>query len=150
MKKSLFGFCAIMLFPVGAFAQHLTFMGYPMGETIYEFTNRVRQRYPLQKKVGGDRYFIYRGSIYGHDMYFKAEYSRKTNTVYKITATPKQIDHNALLDSLQVHYGEPLEVQGGYRWNAEYGTVFLYTPQGYDPVLMFFDTEGVAKFREEK
>jgi hypothetical protein len=135
---------------VGAWSQNLDFLGVPMGGTIQDFTETVRQRFPLQKKVGGDHYYIYKGSIFGHETYFKAEYSRKTKTVYKITVTPQQIDQTAYLDSLVAHYGDPLEVNGGYRWNREGGTVFLYLPGGYDPVLMYFDTQGVATFKEEK
>ncbi len=130
--------------------QHLDFMGYPMQGSITDFTEAIRQRFPLQKKVGGDYYYIFRGSVYGHDSYFKVEYTRKSRTVYKITVTPKQIDQNALVDSLVCHYGNALEVQGGYRWNRPGGTIFLYTPEGYDPVLMYFDEQGVKQFRENK
>ena len=154
MKRLLSLVCSLCLV-VSLFAQedsipHLTFMGYPMGGTIGDFTAQVRQRYPLQKKVGGDQYYIYRGSVYGHDCYFKGEYSRKSKTLYKITVTPKQIDENALADSIAAHYGPALEVRGGYRWNVAGGTIFLYTPEGYDAVLMYFDEQGVAKFREEQ
>ena len=121
-----------------------------MGITISDFTANIRQRFPLQKKVGGDSYYIFKGNVYGHDSYFKAEYSRKTKIVYKITVTPKQVEQNALIDSLVAHHGQALEVQGGYRWNVQGGTIFLYTPEGYDPVLMYFDEQGVARFREEK
>ena len=150
MKRLTLLFVILCLSSVYVCAQHLDFMGAPMGGTIAEFTENIRQRYPLQKKVGGDRYYIYKGSILGHDSYFKAEYTRKTKTVYKITVTPQQIEITSYMDSLVAHYGEPLEVKGGYRWNREGGTVFLYTPEGYDPVLMYFDEEGVARFREEK
>ena len=142
----LFAFCLF----APAQAQNLSFMGYNMGVTIDEFTKNIQQHYPLQKKVGGDRYFIYKGSIYGHDTYFKAEYTKKSRRVYKITVTPMHIDQNAFADSLIAHHGEPIEVQNGMRWNVEGGTIFLYLPQGYDPVLMYFDEEGVAMFREEK
>lgn len=130
--------------------QHLDFMGVPMGGTIADFTEQVRQRYPLQRKVGGERYYIYMGPVFGHNTYLKAEYSRKTKTVYKITVTPKSIDQTAYVDSLMAHYGEPIEVSNGYRWNQPGGTILLYTPQGYDPVLFYIDEEGVAKFKEEK
>ncbi len=150
MKKILL-FAFAVLMSVGTYAQqHLSFLGHPMGITIEDFTSDIRQRFPLQKKVGGDRYYIFKGNVYGHDCYFKAEYTRKTRTVYKITVTPKQVEQNALIDSLVAHHGEALDVQGGYRWNVSGGTIFLYTPEGYDPVLMYFDERGVAMFREEK
>ena len=130
-------------------SQHLDFLGYKMGSTIDEFTKTIQQHFPLQKKIGGEHYYIFKGSVYGHDSYFKAEYTKKSRMVYKITVTPKQLDQNALADSLIAHHGEPIEVQSGMRWNVEGGTIFLYLPQGYDPVILYFDEEGVAKFREE-
>lgn len=142
----LFALCAF----TSAQAQNLKFMGYDMGVTIDQFTKTIQQRYPLQKKIGGDRYYIFKGTVFGHESYFKAEYTRKSRAVYKITVTPKQVDQNALADSLIAHYGEAIEVQSGMRWNVEGGTIFLYVPQGYDPVLMYFDEEAVAKFREEQ
>ena len=148
MKKLLL--LSMLMLTTAAWAQHLDFMGYPIEGNITDFTAQVRQRFPVQKRVGGDRYYIYQGTVFGHNTYLKAEYSRKSRTVYKITVTPKQIDENAFLDSHFAHYGEALEVQGGYRWNRPGGTVFLYTPEGYDPVLMYFDEQGVATFRKEQ
>ena len=152
MKRLLLVICCLS-FIVSAQAQdtipHLKFMGYSMGVPIADFTQNVRQRFPLQKKVGGDQYYIYRGNVYGHDCYFKGEYTRKTKTLYKITVTPKQIDQNALADSICAHYGDAMEIANGMRWNVEGGTILLYLPQGYDPVLMYFDEQGVARFREE-
>ena len=141
---------SFLLFTMLGIAENLKFMGTPMGCNIQNFTEQIRQRYPLQKKVGGDNYYIFKGNVYGHDSYLKAEYSRKTKIVYKITVTPKQIDQNALADSIVSHYGMPLEVKGGYRWNVIGGTIFLYTPEGYDPVLMYFDTKGVETFKKEQ
>ena len=149
MKSIALSFFFILCSFASAQAQHLNFLGYDMGVTIDQFTKTIQQRFPLQKKIGGDRYYIFKGSVYGHDTYFKAEYTKKSRTVYKITVTPKQVDQNALADSLIAHHGEAIEVQSGMRWNIEGGTIFLYVPQGYDPVLMYFDEEGVAKFREE-
>lgn len=125
-------------------------MGIPMEGNINDFTDRMRQRYPLQKKVGGERYYIYKGTVCGHDSYLKAEYSRKSRTVYKITVTPKNIDQNAYVDSLNARYGEGVRIEKGYRWNAPGGTVLLYMLEGYDPVLMLFDEQGVAAFRKEQ
>ena len=88
MKKILLFACSALM-AVGIRAQqHLDFMGYPMQGSITDFTEAIRQRFPLQKKVGGDYYYIFRGSVYGHDSYFKVEYTRKSRTVYKITVTP--------------------------------------------------------------
>ena len=150
MRQKTFTLLALLMLATASWAQHLDFMGHPIEGNITDFTAAIRQQYPLQKKVGGDRYYIYQGNVFGNNCYLKAEYTRKSKTVYKITVEPKQIDQNALIDSLVANYGEALEVQGGYRWNRPGGTVFLYTPQGYDPILMYFDEQGVAAFREEK
>lgn len=130
-------------------AQHLDFMGYEMGINIDDFTKQMRQRFPLQKKVGGERYFIYNGTIYGHNVYFKADFTRKSRLVYRVTVTPKHIDQNALVDSLVVHYGEGEEMQGGYRWVQPGGFVFLYMPEGYDPTLIYLDAQAAAVLKQE-
>ena len=147
--KHFFLMILVGMFALPMHAQHLDFMGFPMGSSIADFTVQIRQRYPMQRKVGGDQYYIYMGPIFGHNTYFKAEYTKKTKTVYKITVTPKNVDQTALLDSLVAHYGEPLEIENGYRWNREGGVVLFYTPQGYDPVLFYIDEEGTAVFRSE-
>ena len=121
-----------------------------MEGNITDFTASIRARYPLQKRVGGDRYYIYKGPVYGHNCYLKAEYSRKSKTVYRITVTPQHIDQNAMLDSLKFHYGEPEEVKGGYAWARPEGYIYFSIPEGYDPVLTYLDKEGVARFKEEK
>ena len=66
------------------------------------------------------------------------------------SVTPKNVDQTALLDSLVAHYGEPLEIENGYRWNREGGVVLFYTPQGYDPVIFYIDEEASEVFRKEK
>ncbi len=125
-------------------------MGIPIEGTINDFTDAMRPRFPLQKRVGDERYYIFKGTVYGHILYLKAEYTRKSRTVYRVTVEPKHIDQNALIDSLVVDYGTPEEITGGYRWTMNEGDVLLYTPEGYDPVLMYFDREGLLKYKEEK
>ena len=59
MKRLLFViFCLSFIVSVEAqdTIPHLKFMGYSMGVPIADFTQNVRQRFPLQKKVGGDQY----------------------------------------------------------------------------------------------
>lgn len=135
---------------VASWAQHLDFMGVPIEGNITDFTAKMRPRYPLKKKVGGEYYYIYYGPVFGHNCYLKAEYSRKTRTVYKVTVTPQFIDQNALADSLSVHYGLPEEAASGYKWNRPGGLVYLYLPEGYDPVLMYLDADGAERFKREK
>ncbi len=130
--------------------QHLNFFGVPIEGNITNFTASMQPRYKLQKKKGDEGYYIYRGPVCGHEMYLKAEYSRKSRTVYKVTVTPQFIDQNAFLDSLTVRYGEPEATDKGYRWLSAAGEILLYTPQGYDPVLIYLDREGVASYREEQ
>ncbi len=130
--------------------QHLSFFGIPIEGNITNFTTAMQPRYKLQKKKGDEQYYIYKGSVCGHEMYLKAEYSRKSRTVYRITVTPQFIDQNAFLDSLRVHYGEPDDTDKGYRWSSAEGEIFLYTRQGYDPVLIYLDREGVAAYQKEK
>ncbi len=139
-----------LMMSVASWAQHLDFMGFPIEGTIEDFTERIRQRYPLKRKMGGDQYYIYQGTVCGHISYLKAEYSRKTKTVYKITVQPQHIDENAYVDSLVARYGRAEEIQGGYRWIKPGGEIFLYLPQGYDPVLMYFDVKGFEKYKAEK
>lgn len=148
--KRLLSLALFISMSVTSWAQHLDFLGTPIEGNITDFTAKMRPRFPLQKRVGDERYYIYHGPVFGHNCYLKAEYSRKSRTVYKVTVTPKNIDQNALVDSLQLHYGQPEEMQGGYRWNREGGVVFLYMPQGYDPFLIYLDAQGVERFREEK
>ena len=131
-------------------AQNLDFMGYPMGVSITNFTKEVRQRYSLEKRVGGDDYYIFKGPVDGHNVYLKADYSHKSRMVYRITVTPKHIDLNAFVDSITVHHGEPEEVEGGYKWQKPEGSVFLYTPAGYDTTLIFLDYEAAKVCLEEK
>lgn len=125
-------------------------MGVPIEGNITQFTKQMQPRYKLQKRVGGENYYIYKGPVCGHEMYLKADYSRKTRTVYKVTVTPKFIDQNAFLDSLTVRYGESERTEKGYRWAFEPGEIFLYTPEGYDPVLIYIDRQGTMVMREEK
>ena len=131
-------------------AQHLDFMGYPMGVCITDFAKNVRQRYSLERRVGGDDYYIFKGPIYGHNLFFKADYSHKSRTVYRVTVTPQHIDLNAFVDSITVHHGTAEEVKGGYKWQKPEGSIFLYTPEGYDPTLIFLDAEAAKTCLEEK
>ncbi len=131
-------------------AQHILFFGIPMEGNITQFTQNMQPRYKLQKKKGDEWYYIYKGPVCGHEMYLRADYSRKSRTVYKVTVTPQFIDANALLDSMTVRYGEPMDAGSCYRWSFPVGEVLLTKPEGYDPVLIYLDSEGVAAFRNEQ
>ncbi len=155
MKRLLYYFALMLLSPT-AMAQedttqvHLCFMDISIQGNITDFTEAMRPRYKLQKKVGDENYYIYRGPFYGHEVYMKAEYTRKSRTVYRVTVTPKHIDQNALLDSLVVHHGTPQETRAGYGWSTAEGIIMLQMPQGYDPIVMYIDRKGAAVFQEEK
>ncbi len=133
-----------------ASAQHIEFMGVPIQGNITEFTKALQPRYRLQKKKGDEDYYIFKGPICGHDMYFRADYTRKSRTVYKVTVTPQYIDANAFLDSLTVRFGQPEDTGKGYRWTYPVGEILLYTPEGFDPVLIYLDVQGVLALKEEK
>ncbi len=131
-------------------ATHLEFMGIPIEGNITDFTQTMRPKYKLQKKVSDENYYIYRGPFMGHEVYLKTEYTRKSRTVFRVTVTPKNIDQTALADSMIANYGTPYEIQGGYRWNSPEGDILLLLPQGYDPIVMYIDTQGLSALKEEK
>ncbi len=130
--------------------QHLVFMDVPIQGNIADFTQAMLPDYKLQKRVADDKYYIYRGPYYGHEVYMKAEYTRKSRTVYRITVTPQSIDQNALLDSLTAHHGTPQPTKAGYGWSTPQGIIMLQLPQGYDPIIMYIDRQGAAVLKEEK
>ncbi len=156
--KRLTAVIAFLCLCLGASAQedsisaqeHLDFFGVPIEGNITQFTANLQPRFRLQKKKGDENYYIYKGPVCGHDMYLKAEYSRKSRTVYKVTVTPQYIDALAFLDSLTVMYGSPEEMEKGYRWMFPAGEVILYMVQGFDPVLIYLDLQGAVAFKEEK
>ncbi len=129
---------------------HLNFMGTSIEGNITDFTAALRPKYKLQKKVGDENYYIYKGPFMGHEMYLKAEYTRKSRTVYRVTVTPKNIDQGALLDSMTVHYGTPEPTQSGYGWSVDGGIIMMHTPQGYDPIVMYIDRQGALTLKEER
>ncbi len=155
MKRLLYYF-ALMLLSSTAMAQedttqvHLNFMNIPIRGNITDFTESMRPRYKMKKKVVDEQYYIYRGPYYGHEVYLKAEYTSESRTVFRVTVTPQHIDQNALLDSLVVHHGMPQEIKGGYGWSTPQGIIMLQLPQGYDPIVMYIDRKGAALFQKEK
>lgn len=130
--------------------QHLLFQGIPIGGNIDTFTENLKPRYKLKKKVGGDHYFIYEGPVFGCNTYLQASFSRKSRTVYKVVITPKNINQMAWVDSLSVHYGEPVDTDRGLLWQRPEGMVLFYAPEGYDCALFFLDQEGNDVFVKEK
>ncbi|MCD7720619.1 MAG: hypothetical protein LUI09_00135 [Prevotellaceae bacterium] len=162
--KRLSLLATVLCLAAGAFAQeeatapqeeattdeHLAFFGIPIQGNITDFTSSLQPRYRLQKKKGDENYYIYKGPVCGHDMYLKADYSRKSRTVYKVTVTPQYIDANAFLDSLTVMLGEPEEMEKGYRWTYPAGEILLYVAQGFDPVLIYLDLQGALAFKKEQ
>ena len=130
--------------------EHLKFQGVPIEGNINQFTDNMQPRYKLKKKQGGEQRYIYEGPVYGYNCYLEASYSRKSRTVYKVMVTPKSINQSAWLDSLSTHYGEPIETDRGLLWAPDGGKILFYTPEGYDPVLIYLDSQGLQRFSEEK
>lgn len=129
---------------------NLLFQGVPMEGTIDQFTERLKPRYQLKRKMGGDHNFIFHGPVFGHDTYFQASYTRKSRTIYKVLVTPKNINEVAWLDSLVAHYGAPEDTPKGWLWQRPEGMILFYTPEGYDCALIYLDAKGNALFKEEK
>jgi len=130
---------------------HIRFEGIEVKGDIYEFSKTLQSRgYRLEKRESGTRAYVFKGNICGHSTLFQVSYSRRTRSVYRIMAQPKNIPLDALIDSLNVRYGEPYDTDNSrYMWQLEAGAVLLSTPEGYDPTLVIMDTAGVAAFKDE-
>ena len=130
---------------------HIRFEGIEMKGDIYEFSKVLQsQGYKLEKRESGTRAFIFKGNICGHSTLFQVSYSRRTRTVYRIIAQPKNVALDALIDSLNVRYGQPYDTSNNrYMWQVDAGAVMLSTPEGYDPTLVIMDGAGVAAFKDE-
>jgi len=128
----------------------MEFMGIPIQGDINTFTDSMKPRYKLSKRVPDQQMFIYKGSVYGYNVYLQASYSRKSRTVYKVVVQPKNINEDAWLDSLVTHHGDYTPTEYGPLWDKPEGKILLYKLEGYDPVLMYMDKEGLTKFTEEK
>ena len=150
MKQSLI--CLLLLvFSLAGQAQHLRFMGISIEGNITQFTDSMKPRYKLQKRVPDQRMNIYKGYVNGYGVYLQASYSRKSRTVYKVEVHPKNIGEDSWLDSLQTHYGE-FQVLDDTKifWEQPGGKIVWYQPEGYDPTLFFLDNAGLTKFNDEK
>lgn len=130
--------------------EHLCFQDIPIAGSIDEFTELMKPRYQLKKKIGGDQYFIFYGSLFGYDTYLQVSYTRKSRTVYKVMATPKSINQQAWIDSLTALYGDPIYTDRGWVWQRPEGMIVYYTPEGYDSALIYLDYAGQEVFRKEK
>ncbi len=130
---------------------HIVFAGVEVKGKVDDFTDRMRdQGFKLQKKVGDERYYIYKGTYNGHSSYVRADYTPKSRTVYKVQVTPKHVSAVDYLDSLTVKYGKDyVSDQRGYQWSFGNGGVFFVTPEGKDPILLIMDARGAQLYKEE-
>ena len=144
---TLVSLCATAQEPIS----HIRFEGIEVKGDIYEFSKTLQSHgYKLEKRESGTRAYVFKGNICGHSTLFQVSYSRRTRSVYRIMAQPKNVPLDALLDSLCVRYGEPYDSDNSrYMWQLESGAVMLSTPEGYDPTLVIMDAAGVAAFKDE-
>lgn len=164
MKKRLFLFIAVTLFlslvlkaqsettqETGALdSKHLQFQGVSMEGTIDDFTERLKPRFQLKRKMGSDRQWIYYGFIFGKETYFQVDYTKKSRTVYRVTIMPKHIDEQTWIDSLNYAYGASVDTEMGILWKRPEGTILFRTLEGYDPALILLDKVGQSVLKEEK
>lgn len=130
--------------------RHLDFQGVSMGISIEDFAEQLKPRFTVRRKMGGERQWILQGYIFGYDTYFQVDYSKKSRSVFRITAMPKNIHDVVWIDSLTTHYGSPLTTDMGLLWQRPEGTVLFRVLEGYDPALILLDKAGQAAWKEEK
>lgn len=133
-------------------AQHIPFDGIPVTGAVTDFTEQMREHgFKLQKKVGDEHYYIYKGTYNGHSSYVRADYTPKSKTVYKVQVTPQHVSTVDYVDSLKVKYGPDCASSAkGWQWSFAEGGVYFVTPEGKDPVLIIMDAEGTRIFKEER
>lgn len=163
MKKRFFLFLSTVLLSSSLYAQsatntvsqndtigHMTFQNVEMGCDIDTFTQRLRPRFELKRKMGGDMYFIYHGFVFGYDTYFQAYYSKKSKTVYKVQVMPKFVNHDALVDSLSAKNGQYVLTDRGELWKNEKGLILLHSVEGSDPAILYLDSKANDLYLKEK
>lgn len=149
MKLKVFASALMLSMATAMQAQHLKFFDVPIEGDINHFTDNMKPKYKLKKRISGE-YNIYYGSVCGHNFYMQANYTRKSNTVYMVKVQTQHIEPLIFLDSLQNHFGEAEETANGYRWIKPEGMIMYLLPEGYDPILQFIDAEGLKAYKEEQ
>ena len=130
---------------------HVLFEGIEVKGDIYEFSAVMQKHgFTLEKRLGNELSYIFKGAVCGHNSYIQVSYTKRTRTVYRVMVQPKHVSLNDYLDSLQVRYGEISdETERGYQWILPTGAAMLFTRDGYDPTLVVMDAQGVEAYKEE-
>ena len=130
---------------------HVLFEGIEVKGDIYEFSNVLQKHgFKLEKRLGNDLSYIFKGTVCGHSSYVQVSYTKRTRTVWRVIVEPKHVSLNDYVDSLQVRYGEATdETERGYQWMLPTGAVMLFTPSGYDPKLVIMDGIGAEAYKDE-
>lgn len=130
---------------------HVLFEGVEVKGDIYDFAAVLQKHgFSLEKRLGNELSYIFKGTVCGHSSYIQVSYTKRTRTVYRIIVEPKHVALNDYIDSLQVRYGEITdETERGYQWMLPTGAVMLFTPAGYDPKLVIMDGLGVEAYKDE-
>lgn len=134
-------------------AQHMDFCGVELTGSIRDVSDKLRKSgFKLKQKRPDDCFYIFEGKYCGQTTYFNVNYTPKTKTVYQVRVTPRNINEEALVDSLLAKYGSECESTGeGYCWTTEAGGIFYIKKEHYDPFVVIIDGEGMTlKKQEEK
>lgn len=129
---------------------HLKFNGFELGTDIDSFTEQLKEKYELKRKMGGDKYFIFYGFVLGHDTYFQVHYSKKSKTVYKVQIMPKNAKDDLILELLTEQYGEPMLTTQGQLWKMPEGLVLMHSVENSDPAIIYLDSKANEVFVKEK
>ncbi|MCR5181345.1 MAG: hypothetical protein K6C30_09085 [Bacteroidaceae bacterium] len=156
MKKFILT-CFAALFVHLVFAQeavpetHLTFEKIEIKGDIYDFAKSMNEQgYKVRQRDLNQLFFVFKGNVFGKSQQFKVSFSKKTKTVWRVMVQPHNMPIDELLDSLTTNYGAPYEaLNNSYKWLLDSGFIQLMIPEGYDPTLVFIDSQGAATYKDE-
>ena len=131
---------------------HVTFSGIEVKGDIFEFADSLKQHgFSLQKRIGRDWMYIFKGNVYGANCYFQVSYTKNTRSVYRIIAETNRIDVASYIETLVGIYGPNYQVNpNSYQWMVPGGAVMLMVPEGRDPKLVIVDEQGYMLFKDEQ
>lgn len=131
--------------------KHIMFEGLELKGDIYDFAEALQHRgYKLEKRMGNQQYFLFKGMVAGRSCYFQVSYTKKSRTVWRIVAQISHSENVSFVDSVSTRYGEVFDSnERGYQWMQPTGSVMFMTPQQGDPSLIIVDAEGYLTYKEE-
>ncbi|MBO4906800.1 MAG: hypothetical protein J5486_07190 [Bacteroidaceae bacterium] len=131
--------------------QHMLFEGLEMKGDIYDFADSLRHRgYSLEKRMGNQQYFLFKGLVAGRSCYFQVSYTKKSRTVWRIVAQVSHAEIVSFVDSVSVRYGEVFDNnERGYQWMSPAGSAMFMTPEQGDPSLIIVDADGYLRYKDE-